>query len=151
MNHVPHKIKRASFGLLNERGDVVIGGQSEIAGFDAVSGRQLWRARHTRRSRNLSHCCGDCRPRRIALLSFWHACVDGSQGCAGRLATDYTDLKSDLNPIFYPCHPWFLSLSALAITDTELKLIAAAAIIGLSRIPKNGYKIPAAIGTPIVL
>jgi hypothetical protein len=32
---------------LNERGDVVIGGQSEIAGFDPVSGRQLWRARHT--------------------------------------------------------------------------------------------------------
>jgi outer membrane protein assembly factor BamB len=42
-----HKIERASFGLLNERGDVVIGGQSEIAGFDPVSGRQLWRARHT--------------------------------------------------------------------------------------------------------
>ena len=44
---VPHKIERASFGLLNGRGDVVIGGQSEIAAFDAVSGRQLWRARHT--------------------------------------------------------------------------------------------------------
>jgi hypothetical protein len=27
---------------------------------------------------------------------------------------------------------------ALPITDTELKLIAAAAIIGLSRMPKNG-------------
>ena len=26
---------------------MVIGGQSEIAGFDPVSGRQLWRARHT--------------------------------------------------------------------------------------------------------
>ncbi|HEU5459127.1 MAG TPA: PQQ-binding-like beta-propeller repeat protein [Pyrinomonadaceae bacterium] len=43
----PHKIERASFGLLNERGDVVIGGQSEIAAFDPLSGRQLWRARHT--------------------------------------------------------------------------------------------------------
>ena len=42
-----HKIERASFGLLNDRGDVVIGGQSEIAAFDPVSGRQLWRARHT--------------------------------------------------------------------------------------------------------
>jgi hypothetical protein len=31
-----------------------------------------------------------------------------------------------------------LSRSEFAITDTELKLIAAAAIIGLSRIPKNG-------------
>jgi outer membrane protein assembly factor BamB len=46
LTHVPHKIERASFGLLNERGDVVIGGQSEIAAFDPVSGRQLWRARH---------------------------------------------------------------------------------------------------------
>ena len=32
----------------------------------------------------------------------------------------------------------FLSRSAFAITDTELKLIAAAAIIGLSSRPKNG-------------
>lgn len=44
---VSHKIERASFGLLNESGDIVIGGQSEIAAFDRVSGRQLWRARHT--------------------------------------------------------------------------------------------------------
>jgi hypothetical protein len=43
---VSHKIERASFGLLNERGDVVIGGQSEIAAFDARSGRQVWRAKH---------------------------------------------------------------------------------------------------------
>ena len=47
ISHVSHKIERASFGLLNERGDVVIGGQSEIVAFDAVSGRQLWRAKHT--------------------------------------------------------------------------------------------------------
>ena len=45
--HYPHKIDRSAFGLLNERGDVVIGGQSEIAAFDPVSGRQLWRARYT--------------------------------------------------------------------------------------------------------
>lgn len=44
---VSHKIERAAFGLLNESGDIVIGGQSEIAAFDRVSGRQLWRARHT--------------------------------------------------------------------------------------------------------
>jgi len=44
---VSHKIERPAFGLLNERGDVVIGGQSEIAAFDPVTGRQIWRARHT--------------------------------------------------------------------------------------------------------
>jgi outer membrane protein assembly factor BamB len=43
---VSHKIERASFGLLNEGGDVVIGGQSEIAAFDARSGREVWRAKH---------------------------------------------------------------------------------------------------------
>ena len=40
------------------------------------------------------------------------------------------------------------SRSALPITDTELKVIAALAIIGLSSSPKNGYSTPAAIGTP---
>lgn len=44
---VSHKIERPSFGLLNERGDIVIGGQSEIAAFDARNGQQLWRAKHT--------------------------------------------------------------------------------------------------------
>jgi len=43
------------------------------------------------------------------------------------------------------------SLSEFVITDTELKLIAAAAKIGLSSNPKNGYRTPAAIGTPIEL
>ena len=37
------------------------------------------------------------------------------------------------------------------ITETELKLMAAAAIIGDNSIPKNGYNTPAAIGTPAVL
>lgn len=40
------------------------------------------------------------------------------------------------------------SLSALPITDTELRLMAAAAIIGLSSIPRKGYSTPAAIGIP---
>ncbi len=40
------------------------------------------------------------------------------------------------------------NLSEFVITDTELKLMAAAAIIGLSSSPKNGYSTPAASGTP---
>ncbi len=43
------------------------------------------------------------------------------------------------------------SRRALPITETELKLIAAAAIMGLSKRPKAGYSSPAAIGTPTVL
>ena len=41
--------------------------------------------------------------------------------------------------------------SAFPITETELKLIAAAAIIGLGRMPKKGYSTPAATGTPKLL
>jgi outer membrane protein assembly factor BamB len=44
---VRHDIERAAFGLLNEGGDVVVGGQNELAAFDPASGRELWRARHT--------------------------------------------------------------------------------------------------------
>ena len=39
--------------------------------------------------------------------------------------------------------------SALAITGTELRLMAAAAVIGESSIPKSRYRAPAAIGMPI--
>ena len=40
------------------------------------------------------------------------------------------------------------SRSAFEMTDTELNVIAALAIIGLSNNPVNGYSTPAAIGTP---
>ena len=45
----------------------------------------------------------------------------------------------------------FLNLNAFAITETELKLIAKAAIIGESNNPNIGYKTPAAMGTPNTL
>ena len=40
--------------------------------------------------------------------------------------------------LFYNSSFALLSLREFRITDTELKLMAAAAIIGLSKIPKNG-------------
>ena len=43
------------------------------------------------------------------------------------------------------------SLRAFPITETELRLIAAAPIIGFKRRPNAGYNIPAATGTPIAL
>ena len=43
------------------------------------------------------------------------------------------------------------NLSALPMTDTDDKLMAAAAIIGLSSSPKVGYSKPAAIGMPMAL
>jgi hypothetical protein len=44
-----------------------------------------------------------------------------------------------------------LRRSALPITDTELKVIAALAMIGLSSSPNMGYSTPAATGTPSTL
>jgi hypothetical protein len=40
------------------------------------------------------------------------------------------------------------SRNALVITETELKLMAAAAIMGDNKRPNTGYKTPAATGTP---
>jgi len=45
----------------------------------------------------------------------------------------------------------FRSRKALLMTDTELKVMAALAIIGLSRIPSTGYSAPAARGIPSAL
>jgi hypothetical protein len=44
-----------------------------------------------------------------------------------------------------------LSRNALLIPKTELGLMATAAMIGLSRIPKKRYRMPAAVGTPRTL
>lgn len=64
---VSHKIERASFGLLNDRGDIVIGGQSEISAFDPASGRQLWRARHTPPGRGILRTIGAIAARAASL------------------------------------------------------------------------------------
>ncbi|HKO60751.1 MAG TPA: PQQ-binding-like beta-propeller repeat protein [Pyrinomonadaceae bacterium] len=52
-SRVKHDIERASFALLNEGGNVVVGGQSEIAAFNPATGLQIWRARHTPPGRGL--------------------------------------------------------------------------------------------------
>jgi hypothetical protein len=45
----------------------------------------------------------------------------------------------------------FLNRNEFIITETELKLIAAAAIIGDNNIPKTGYNTPAATEIPNTL
>jgi hypothetical protein len=62
-----------------------------------------------------------------------------------KLSTIY-DSKRQLIQSFTP-----RNRNAFAITDTELKLIAALAIIGLNSHPKTGYSTPAAIGIPSAL
>src|SRR5688500_2821245 len=62
-----HKIERASFGLINDSGHIVIGGQSEIAAFDMSSGRQVWRARHTPPGRGILRTVGAIAARAASL------------------------------------------------------------------------------------
>ena len=66
-SHVSHKIERPSFGLINDGGDIVIGGQSEIAAFDRSTGRQLWRARHTPPGRGILRTVGAIAARAASL------------------------------------------------------------------------------------
>jgi outer membrane protein assembly factor BamB len=67
LSRVSHKIERASFGLINDGGDIVIGGQSELAAFDRVSGRELWRARHTPPGRGILRTVGAIAARAASL------------------------------------------------------------------------------------
>jgi hypothetical protein len=43
---ISHNVERASFVLLNERREAVVGGTNEVAAFDPSGGRELWRSRH---------------------------------------------------------------------------------------------------------
>jgi hypothetical protein len=76
-----HKIERASFGTLNEGGDIVIGGQSEIAAFDTRNGRELWRARHTPPGRGILRTVAAIAARAASLyLRFGGAGMTASRG-----------------------------------------------------------------------
>lgn len=52
---ISHHVERAAFLLVNEGGEAVVGGRSEIAAFDAARGTELWRARHDPPGRGILH------------------------------------------------------------------------------------------------
>jgi hypothetical protein len=64
---ISHKIERAAFVLVNERGAAVVGGRNEIAAFDAASGRELWRTRHTPPGRGFLRTVGAIAARAASL------------------------------------------------------------------------------------
>src|SRR5262245_28339328 len=71
---------------------------------------------------------------------------------AGELDRDGT--AQPLGParsVLFPHIFTLRSRSALPTTDTDDRLMASAAIIGLRSRPKAGYRMPAAIGTPSML
>ena len=87
---VSHKIERPSFGLINERGDIVIGGQSEIAAFESSRGRELWRARHTPPGRGIVRTVAAIAAR-AASLYFRYS---GPGMAAFRAASAFSNLQS---------------------------------------------------------
>jgi outer membrane protein assembly factor BamB len=48
-----HKVEKAAFLLLNERGEAIVGGRNEIAAFDFAAGQNIWRSRHNPPGRGL--------------------------------------------------------------------------------------------------
>ncbi|HZH30113.1 MAG TPA: PQQ-binding-like beta-propeller repeat protein [Pyrinomonadaceae bacterium] len=64
---ISHRIERAAFVLVNAAGAAVVGGQSEIAAFDARSGRELWRTRHTPPGRGILRTVGAIAARAASL------------------------------------------------------------------------------------
>ena len=50
---VSHGVEAAAFLLLNERGELVLGGKNELVAFEGPTGTQLWRERHEPPGRGL--------------------------------------------------------------------------------------------------
>jgi hypothetical protein len=82
-----------------------------------------------------------------------HASQSSAQGDRAQRFSEATDCHAEAKNSFHCCDysDNVRNRKAFPITDTELNVIAAAAIIGLSKMPKTGYSTPAAIGTPRAL
>lgn len=92
----------------------------------------------------------------ITIFNEWLGRSEALQPSVLQRSVEATDKRSKEMFERFTCHmfvhiPTFLKRSEFVITDTELKLIAAAAMMGESRMPKNGYRTPAAIGIPAAL
>jgi hypothetical protein len=64
---VSHNVEAAAFVLLNERGELVLGGKNELAGFDGTSATPLWRERHEPPGRGLLRTVGAVAARAASL------------------------------------------------------------------------------------
>lgn len=62
-----HRVERAAFVLLNERGEAVVGGKNELAAFDIAGGRPLWRSRHNPPGRGIFRTVAGIAARAAAL------------------------------------------------------------------------------------
>lgn len=65
LTHISHHVKQAAFALLNERGEIVLGGQEDIAAFS--SGREVWRGHYPPPGRGLLRTIGAIAARAASL------------------------------------------------------------------------------------
>ena len=80
---VSHGVEAAAFLLLNERGELVLGGKNELAAFEGSSGTPLWRERHEPPGRGLLRTVAAVAAR-AASLYFRYGGVDCLPRRAGR-------------------------------------------------------------------
>lgn len=64
---VSHKVEKAAFLLLNQRGEAVVGGRNEIAAFELAAGRNTWRSRHNPPGRGVLRTVGAVAARAASL------------------------------------------------------------------------------------
>jgi outer membrane protein assembly factor BamB len=64
---VSHGIEAAAFVLLNERGELVLGGKNEVAAFEPAGGSLIWRERHEPPGRGLLRTVGAVAARAASL------------------------------------------------------------------------------------
>ena len=77
-----HKVEKAAFLLLNERGEAVVGGRNDIAAFDFAAGRNVWRSRHNPPGRGLLRSVAAVAARAAAL--YFRYGRDGDVGFSRR-------------------------------------------------------------------
>lgn len=75
-----HRVEGAAFVLLNERGELVVGGREEVAGFDRGAARELWRERHAPPGRGVLRTIGAVAARAASLYFRYGGAVSTALG-----------------------------------------------------------------------
>ncbi|HMG75682.1 MAG TPA: PQQ-binding-like beta-propeller repeat protein [Pyrinomonadaceae bacterium] len=109
---ISHKVEKAAFVLLNERGEAVVGGKNEIAAFDLNTGANVWRSRHNPPGRGLLRTVAAVAARAAALYFRYGSAYAGVASTAFRgvqLLNTLNGLRSGLT-----LHSALPSLTTLA-------------------------------------
>lgn len=106
---VAHGVEAAAFLLLNERGEIVVGGKNEVAAFDPSGGTLLWRERHDPPGRGLLRTAAAVAAR-AASLYFRYGGTASTVFRGARLVGTLNSLRSS----GLAAHATFADLTSLA-------------------------------------